>query len=184
MYDHHATDDVSVIVTNINELKLKKNQRQALKGNKRSHPIATIAGRAFTSYARSKAAAQDGDLYAEYVAPALKTSMFVETWRRGAGGPLESSCKANYKVYNINIMKLNFDKKSKFPDSGEWSYISDHSKWGMSDNSLTPVVCIGDVNRMESQNKRGGGTVCIKDQDIWNVWRNSIHELESCSKKG
>ena len=41
-------------------------------------------------------------------------------------------------------------------------------------------TCIGDVNRMKSQFKRGGGTVCLQNDDVWKAFRDSIDEIEPC----
>jgi deoxyribonuclease-2 len=180
MYDFFTTKDVLSIVTNINEL---KESRPKLAGDKRSTPVDSVGGTAFTSFARSKKGASSGDLYETYVAPKLKHNMFVETWRRGAGNPLNSSCKTPFKVNNINAIKLNFSKDSKLSDSSDWPYIRDHSKWGMSDAEDNPFVCIGDINRMASQNNRGGGTVCVKNANLWQRFRDSIYELDPCPLK-
>jgi len=177
MYDFFVTKDVEAIVKNIHELKAK---RVKTPGEKRSTPIVSIKGTEFTSFARTKKGSGDGDLYSVYVAPKLGNNMFVETWRRGAGNPLNSTCKTNFKVNNINAMKIHFSKDSKLSDSSDWPYIRDHSKWGMSDSSNKPFVCIGDINRMESQNSRGGGTVCVKHANLWHRFRDSIHELDPC----
>ena len=47
----------------------------------------------------------------------------------------------------------------------EWFYTKDHAKWAA---SVEPNwVCIGDINRQTSQEKRGGGVICFQDQDVW-----------------
>ena len=56
----------------------------------------------------------------------------------------------------------------------------DHSKWAISLDKKTPVVCIGDINRMESQRKRGGGTVCFKSADVWTSFNKSVKAIEAC----
>ncbi|EPB68716.1 hypothetical protein ANCCEY_12201 [Ancylostoma ceylanicum] len=62
------------------------------------------------------------------------------------------------------------------------SYVSskDHSKWGVSMEEKKPVVCIGDINRQESQNKRGGGAVCIENKKLWKTFYCSVAEYENC----
>lgn len=44
-----------------------------------------------------------------------------------------------------------------------------------------PFVCIGGINRMESQAKRGGGTVCFNEQTLWGSLTKSITDVERCS---
>lgn len=45
------------------------------------------------------------------------------------------------------------------------------------------MVCIGDVNRMCSQENRGGGAVCVYDEGdafLWNAFNASIGSVEDC----
>lgn len=84
-----------------------------------------------------------------------------------------------------------------------WSETKDHSKWSVrltgtsqGDSLLTrsplthahravaehkPVVCIGGINRMESQAKRGGGTVCFEEQTLWTSLTKGITDVERCT---
>lgn len=138
----------------------------------------------FISFARNKkAATKDEDLYANMVAKELGQDLIVETWRRGAGTPLTSDCKSDKKVSNVNEMKITFAAGSSQPDSGVWPYARDHSKWAMSQDPKKPFVCIGDINRMKSQFKRGGGTVCLENKDVWTVFRDAVHDIETCNKQ-
>ncbi|KHJ89008.1 hypothetical protein OESDEN_11184 [Oesophagostomum dentatum] len=61
-----------------------------------------------------------------------------------------------------------------------YSSSKDHSKWGVSLDGNVPAVCIGDVNRQESQFKRGGGAVCIEDKNMWKTFYNSIGSYVDC----
>ena len=42
-------------------------------------------------------------------------------------------------------------------------------------------LCIGDINRMTSQRKRGGGAVCFKYLELSEVLFNSVVDSYSCS---
>lgn len=112
------------------------------------------------------------DLWHDLIAPFFKTSIAVETWRNGAAKNVGSQCEGKTKVYDIKSVKLS-DKT--------YSSSKDHSKWGVSMSNKVPIVCIGDVNRQESQFKRGGGAVCIKDEKLWKTFRTSVDSLEECS---
>lgn len=43
------------------------------------------------------------------------------------------------------------------------------------------VLCIGDINRMTSQYKRGGGTVCFNHATLWATFNKAISGTNSCS---
>jgi len=179
IYSHFETQEVLQKLPDFKDLGAKKYKT----ATEESVGEITSAGKVnFLSFARTKKAAAAGDLYSVMVAPYLKAPLAVETWRRGAGGPLASNCKDKYSVSNVNEMKINFSKDSAVSDSGVWPYIRDHAKWAISQDKMAPYVCIGDINRMESQFKRGGGTVCIKDPHVWTVFSQAIHETEACKK--
>ena len=42
------------------------------------------------------------------------------------------------------------------------------------------IVCIGDINRMETQKKRGGGTVCFKNARTWLAFSKAVSLTEDC----
>ena len=48
----------------------------------------------------------------------------------------------------------------KVADGVEWRQTQDHSKWALSGED-SQWVCFGDMNRMESQFKRGGAFYCL-----------------------
>lgn len=48
-----------------------------------------------------------------------------------------------------------------------WPETHDHAKWGISVDS--DWVCVGDINRMVSQRKRGGGTIAFQDNILWSA---------------
>ncbi|ETN83806.1 deoxyribonuclease II [Necator americanus] len=115
------------------------------------------------------------NLWHDFIAPNLKTSMAVETWRSGGANDVGSQCGMKLDVYDIsNVTVLG----KSFANS------QDHSKWGASMNSEVPAVCIGDVNRQVSQFKRGGGAVCIEDEKLWMTFYHSVAGYEDCAVPG
>ncbi|EPB77175.1 deoxyribonuclease II [Ancylostoma ceylanicum] len=117
------------------------------------------------------------DLWYSFIAPSLKTPMSVETWRSGSGTDVGSQCSKNkmrYNVYDVEVVKL----LGKTFANGK-----DHSKWGVSMDKNVPAVCIGDVNRQESQFHRGGGAVCIQDIKLWQAFRGSVGKYAKCRTK-
>ena len=129
----------------------------------------------FASFAKSKEFRKD--LYSDLVAPALKTDLAVETWRRKSGTPINSTCGGPFKVENVEEVKITAGSGESFP------FTDDHAKWAISLERERPFVCVGDINRMESQRKRGGGTVCLSMKPVWKAYYGIIGSLQPCPKK-
>jgi len=138
-----------------------------------SAKLVSSAGKDLIHFAKNKNFGRD--LYAAFVAPSLKTNLLAETWQHGSSktGP---SCDTRYTVENI----IRLDVKS---DTDEYPFVNyeDHSKYVLSKNGDPPFVCIGDINRMETQFERGGGTLCTKDTQIWTVFKSVVEEIYSCN---
>lgn len=121
------------------------------------------------------------DLYGDLVGKELKTALYTETWRRGSAANMPSVCDEPNKVNNIlsiNIASIGVG----------FSSMSDHSKWAVSDpadeTSALKFLCIGDINRQESQAKRGGGTICFKNNPgVWKLYKGIVSDVEPCPKK-
>ncbi|KOX79099.1 Plancitoxin-1 [Melipona quadrifasciata] len=125
----------------------------------------------FTSFA--KAGKWGKELYGDFVAPQLQSDLFVQSWLNSRG-KLPSICTRR-KIYNVKSLKF---------DVANVDYTSshDHSKWAITDTkkSANHWVCIGDINRADTQYSRGGGTVCFKEDRLWNDYHNIINDIESC----
>lgn len=93
---------------------------------------------------------------------------YVETWTRPA--LLPNVCG---KVKTLNILDLHIGPYN-FHD------IEDHSKWGVSSNK--DIICYGDLNRTQSQEKRNGSIACFKSK-ISNIVRDFIKKSEECNPK-
>lgn len=163
----------------------------AAKGKKIKKPFNHIVefkslnGFDFISFAKSEKFGED--LYADLVAPNLQTDMLVETWPNGPG-KLNSSCQKNtYHVLNIDSIDFKSSSDTAFTTT------HDHSKWAISSDikkhpnsaelrDKLKYVCIGDINRMATQYKRGGGTVCFRNEFVWEAFRNLISSFEACPR--
>jgi deoxyribonuclease-2 len=89
------------------------------------------------------------DIYSEYIATEYKFKWKTETWKRGH--------EITTKCENVT------DISSIYFEDIEYSESRDHSKWAVSDNEY---YWIGDLNRMKSQYKRGGGGFICKDDGL------------------
>ena len=99
------------------------------------------------------------DFYKYTIAPYFKDGLYAQTWLNGEGTPLPSNCTGSYSVWNVKISEVQ-------TQSGTYEFLAsiNHSKWAITKNE--GYVCVGDLNRMESQKKRGGGMVCFKQVDL------------------
>lgn len=174
VYDSHISDEISRITPKITDL---ISRHWPKKVSESTRQISSKNGQLFTSFARNSKSHYK-ELYLEIVAPGLGSDLLVETWRRGAGDPLPSNCSYKYKVNNVESVELKFEPGAQVRQSSPWKYNEDHSKWAVAIDQ--PAACLGDINRMASQYKRGGGSLCMRNPRVWEVMKNSIHTTEPC----
>lgn len=137
-----------------------------------SAKLVSSGGKDFIHFAKNKNFGHD--LYAAFVAPGLQTSLLAETWQHGSR-KTGSSCDSEFTVENI----IRLDVKSNADDYSFVNY-KDHSKYVLAKSGDIPYVCIGDINRMETQFERGGGTLCTKDKQLWTTFKSVVTEIDSC----
>jgi len=99
------------------------------------------------------------DFWNDLVGPALKSDMDVETWIRGAIPPTLDR-DGIHKTFDVKYIDL-----SRLGSPWAWPESKDHAKWGLTTDS--DWVCVGDINRMISQETRGGGTIALQDRKLW-----------------
>lgn len=178
VYEHRISTEMYSKIPGLKNLDLEKNRNKNKHKRLRApvmpkifQTITTKGGQSLELFAKSTSF--NADMYAGWIDEVIGSDMFVETWRNGRGGTLNSSCpRGDYHINNVKDLKYN--------KMLQWSYLKDHSKWAISESQEVGVVCIGDSNRMASQFKRGGGAVCIKCPKCWNVFSNTIQDVEPC----
>lgn len=99
------------------------------------------------------------DFWNDLVGPTLGSDIDVETWIRGKIPPTLDS-DGIHKTFDVKYIDL-----SSLGAPWAWPETHDHAKWGISVDS--DWVCVGDINRMVSQENRGGGTIALQDQKLW-----------------
>lgn len=142
----------------------------------RSVTLTSKDGTDFISFA--KGASFNNDLYHSWVAPSLQSDLLVQFWVRSTG-ILPSDCSPSWKVLDITL--INPGQTFTFKNS------QDHSKWAVSPQAAGSGarggggwVCVGDINRNQAEEKRGGGTVCLQDPVVWKAYRTAALECEDC----
>lgn len=129
--------------------------------------IKSKGGQTFTFFAKSGEWGIGKDLYRDLVAPNVG-SLEMEGWRRGAG-VWNAACG---KDQVLDITEVKFPEES-------WVTTNDHSKWAVTKTGTS--FCVGDINRADGQDKRGGGTVCIKSSHFASQMRGVISTTDKCS---
>lgn len=99
------------------------------------------------------------DFWNDLVGPTLGTDINVETWIRGKIPPTLDS-DGIHKTFDVKYIDL-----SPLGVPWNWPETHDHAKWAISVDS--DWVCVGDINRMISQEKRGGATIAFQDNGLW-----------------
>ncbi|WPV01541.1 deoxyribonuclease II family protein [Mucilaginibacter sp. cycad4] len=130
-----------------------------------SHPVAlgdfidlkSIGGMPFKVIAKNRE--WNKDFWNELVGPILKDDLDIETWIRGPIPPIADS-DGIHKTFDIKYINLGF-----MGAHWAWPETHDHAKWGVTLH--TPWVCVGDINRMISQRRRGGCTIAFQNQTLW-----------------
>lgn len=178
VYDSNISDRLYQLVPDLAQLTAKR-KGPYLEGKSAAsqsvQKIKTLNGHELTLFSKSKTFNQD--IYDHLMNDELKTDLYVETWRNGKGTPLNSSCTNNRKhVNNVQDLQVILNDKSTV----SWKYSKDHSKWAISEEPEPEVVCVSDINRMKSQFKRGGGSVCMKCSTCWSVFSNTIQDVQPC----
>lgn len=92
-----------------------------------------------------------------------------------------SDCTLGWKV--LNMARLSPGQRFTYKAT------KDHSKWAVSPNPGSGTmgragsggwVCVGDINRDEAEEQRGGGTVCLQEPAVWKAFRTAAVQCYSC----
>lgn len=169
VYDCDVPESLASLVPALAALCKKEHVKPA---SNRSATLTSKGGTDFISFA--KGASFHNDLYHAWVAPTLQSDLLVQFWIRSTG-ILPSDCSQGWNVLDITLINRTFAFKAS----------QDHSKWAVSPKAAGSGpgggwVCVGDINRNEAEEKRGGGTVCLRDPVVWKAYRTAAVECEAC----
>ena len=101
----------------------------------------------------------DGDFWNDLVGPTLGEDIDVDTWIRGLIPPHADS-DGIHKTFDIKYINL-----GALGMHFAWPETRDHAKWAIT--LKNDWVCVGDINRMVSQRKRGGGAIAFRNRTLW-----------------
>jgi deoxyribonuclease II len=115
------------------------------------------AGMKFTVIAKNRDWGKD--FWNGLVGPELKEDMDVETWIRGKIPPVLDT-DGTHKTFDVKFINL-----TRLGAPWAWPETQDHAKWGIT--KADNWICVGDINRMITQEKRGGGTIAFQNATLW-----------------
>lgn len=108
----------------------------------------------------------NGSIFADGLTNLLQSPLMVETW----GRPLSDPWCGKYPVQNIKFIK--------FSDEVGWKETQDHSKWCYA--TANNFSCFGDMNKMNSQWKRGGAFYCLNSKLLHQALQSITYQTETC----
>ncbi|PRP77836.1 deoxyribonuclease II [Planoprotostelium fungivorum] len=128
--------------------------------------LTTVKGQKLLHFA--KTGKWGKDVYQDLVSKTLQSGLMVETWMNGArSNQMPTQCKPSFAYENFLIRDLSFGPGLS------WKETNDHSKWAIT-TDRPGTVCIGDINKQFSQSKRGGGTLCLSNTQLWQSFKSII----------
>src|ERR1700683_56561 len=137
--------------------KLSQGVNSTAPGDHKILDLKTAGGIAFKAIAKNRL--WNKDFWNGLVGRTLADDMNVDTWIRGPVPPVADT-DGIHKTFDIKYINL-----GPLGIHMDWPETHDHAKWGITTH--TNWVCVGDINRMISQRKRGGGTVAFQNQILW-----------------
>lgn len=119
------------------------------------------------------------DFWLDLVSPELQCDLVVESWRRGTVTPMQDGRSSEFDEDTLYI-----DFKLSPPPNYQWHYTKDHAKWAIAlknETNTLPWVCVADMNRMVSQEKRGGSSICFLEPRLWQALQAAEEQLHQIS---
>ncbi|XP_034562078.1 deoxyribonuclease-2-beta-like [Notolabrus celidotus] len=130
--------------------------------------LTSVGGSNFTSFA--KYTRFKDDLYSGLLVFHLNQNLYVKSWGK-MKAPLSSNCSLSIPYHVYNVKSINLTGQS-------FTNTADHSKWCVTAGE--GWTCIADMNREESQMKRGGGAICTDNIAVWEAFYNLKSDCEKC----
>uniref|UniRef100_A0A8D0H6M6 Deoxyribonuclease-2-alpha n=1 Tax=Sphenodon punctatus TaxID=8508 RepID=A0A8D0H6M6_SPHPU len=132
--------------------------------------LTSLGGKTFVSFGKYNSF--HDDLYSGWLAQALSSDLYVQFWPNSRG-VLPSNCSGRYHVYNIEDVA--------FPPPGpSFSATEDHSKWCVGGDDTASWACVGDMNRNQEEEQRGGGVLCMQDPAVWKSFHVLVQNYSEC----
>ncbi|XP_003798070.1 deoxyribonuclease-2-alpha [Otolemur garnettii] len=134
--------------------------------------LTSQAGAIFQSFAKSGNFGDD--LYSGWLAAALGSNLQVQFWPNSPG-ILPSNCSGTWKV--LDVTQIAFPE----PAGPTFKATEDHSKWCVAPER--PWACVGDMNRNQREEHRGGGTLCAQLPALWKAFKPLVKAWKPCRQE-
>eukprot|EP00828_Plagiopyla_frontata_P000557 TRINITY_DN0_c1948_g1_i2.p3 TRINITY_DN0_c1948_g1~~TRINITY_DN0_c1948_g1_i2.p3 ORF type:complete len:114 (+),score=14.60 TRINITY_DN0_c1948_g1_i2:3-344(+) len=109
--------------------------------------------------------------------PYFKFSLYCESWGHPYYQYAWCNCTSN-DYFVKEILEIQLASNNVY-----WSSYNDHAKWAISATGDSPFVCSGDLNKMLSQNKRGGNYMCMQNTNLWKLFSSIVYKHQSCEQE-
>jgi deoxyribonuclease-2 len=103
-----------------------------------------------------KPASYNVDIWASCVSEHFGTNLQVMSWIHGTMDGTVQNGTVTTDIANVT-----------YPFGVSYTEWDNHAKWAI---GAEPFVCVGDLNRVETQKVRGGAAMCWKDGELWTAW--------------
>ena len=100
------------------------------------------------------------DIWATCVSQYFHSDLQVMSWIHGT---MDGTIQNGTVTTDISNVTYSFGESYT-----EWA---NHAKWAI---GAAPLVCVGDLNRVETQKVRSGAALCWKDVELWTAWNATV----------
>jgi deoxyribonuclease-2 len=104
----------------------------------------------------TKPANYEADIWSTCISQHFQTNLQVMSWIHGT---MDGTVTNGTTTSDIAQLTYSFGVTYT-----EWE---NHAKWAI---GTEPLVCVGDLNRVETQKVRSGAALCWKDPELWAAW--------------
>ncbi len=130
-------------------------------------PLLNCISHSFGSYLlTAKSATYDVDIWSSCVSPYFSSNLQVISW---VHGPLDGPSCATLQT--TDILQISY------PFGVSYLNYDNHAKWGI---GTYPLVCFGDLNRVETQAVRAGAVLCWKNTQLYESLQSIIQQTSTC----
>lgn len=138
--------------------------------------VTSVGGRTFTHFA--KTAAWGKSIFGNLIGAYYNQPILVETWQRPYELPVHPPTVAQSE---FSVLALAAPSYAGWDGGAVWKVTQDHAKWGISQrlsSNPSPLLCVGDINKQQTQYVRSGGMMCIVDRVLQAAYASLVTKTD------